>query len=386
MIRTALEMLFGDRARYCGLVVGLAFAALLITQQASIFTGFTERTASWIRDTSQADLWIMDTQTEFTEDRKPIASNMLQRVRGVGGIEWAVPMYKAYIQVRLADGTRRNVRMVGIDDATLAGAPPRMLEGTMEDLRQDRAVIVDVRDVNDALRLTRGVEGEGPRALRVGDRLDINDHDAVVVGIAERSIEFFWDAVIYTTYSRALSMAPRERKLMTFVLAKVSPGADPAEVAERVRSVTGLAAYTSEGFEEVSKGFILRKTGILANFGITILLGFLIGVLVAAQMLHNFVVENQKAFAAMKAMGASNGYLLRLVSVQVGFAALMGFGIGAGLAAISGQVLAQSGLAFRMTWPVAALGGLGILACCLLAALFSLRRVLALDPAVVFKG
>ncbi|MFM7281475.1 MAG: ABC transporter permease, partial [Planctomycetia bacterium] len=175
-------MLLGDRARYFGLVVGLAFATLLITQQASIFTGFTERTASWIRDTGQADLWIMDTQTEFTEDRKPIQSNALQRVRGVAGVEWAVPMYKAYIQVRLADGTRRNVRLVGIDDATLAGAPPVMLEGRIEDLRQDRAVIVDVRDVNDALRLTRGLDGEGPRPLRMGDRIDINDHDAVVVG------------------------------------------------------------------------------------------------------------------------------------------------------------------------------------------------------------
>jgi putative ABC transport system permease protein len=386
VIRTALEMLLGDRARYFGLVVGLAFAALLITQQASIFTGFTERTASWIRDTAQADLWIMDTQTEFTEDRKPIQSNALQRVRGVAGIEWAVPMYKAYIQVRLPDGTRRNVRMVGIDDATLAGAPPIMLEGRLEDLRQDRAVIVDVRDVNDALRLTRGMEGEGPRALRMGDRLDINDHDAVVVGVAKRSVEFFWDAVIYTTYSRALRMAPRERKLMTFVLARVSPGSDAKEVARRVEAATGLAAYTSEGFEELSKGFILRKTGILENFGVTIMLGFIIGVLVAAQMLHNFVVENQKSFAAMKAMGAGNGYLLRLVSVQVAFAAAMGLGIGLGIAAISGYFLEQSGLAFQMTWQVVVLGAVGILVCCLLAAVFSLRRVLSLDPAVVFKG
>jgi putative ABC transport system permease protein len=204
--------------------------------------------------------------------------------------------------------------------------------------------------------------------------------------VAKRSVEFFWDAVIYTTYSRALRMAPRERKLMTFVLARVSPGSDAKEVARRVEAATGLAAYTSEGFEELSKGFILRKTGILENFGVTIMLGFIIGVLVAAQMLHNFVVENQKSFAAMKAMGAGNGYLLRLVSVQVAFAAAMGLGIGLGIAAISGYFLEQSGLAFQMTWQVVVLGAVGILVCCLLAAVFSLRRVLSLDPAVVFKG
>ncbi|MFM7283153.1 MAG: FtsX-like permease family protein, partial [Planctomycetia bacterium] len=93
-----------------------------------------------------------------------------------------------------------------------------------------------------------------------------------------------------------------------------------------------------------------------------------------------------KSFAAMKAMGAGNGYLLRLVSVQVGFAAVMGLGIGLGIAAVSGHFLEQSGLAFRMTWDVVVLGAAGILVCCLLAAAFSLRRVLKLDPAMVFKG
>lgn len=386
MIRIALRMLLGDRLKYYGLVAGLAFAALLITQQGSIFAGYTLRSGSWIRDTAQADLWIMDRQVAFTEDRKAMLDSALLKVRGCEGIEWAVPMYKAYVQCRLQDGTRVVVRLIGIDDATLTGGPPVMLEGTLDALKQDRGVIVDGIDIDDALRLKFANDDEGPRALRVGDRLDINEHETVVVGVYERTTEFFWDPVIYTTYSRALRMAPPERKQLTYVLAKVKPGFEHETVAANVEAATGLRADTSEQFELRSMDYILSKTGILVNFGITIALGFVIGVLISGQLLYNFILENQRAFAAMKAMGANNWMLLRMVFAQVLFAAFVGFGIGVGVAAASGAVFEGTKLAFKMAWQVPVFGGVAILICSLLAALVSIQRVLRLEPAIVFKG
>jgi putative ABC transport system permease protein len=386
VIRIALRMLLGDRLKYAGLVAGLAFASFLITQQASIFAGFTSRVGSWLRDTGQADLWIMDPEVEFTEERKAMNDLELLRVRGVDGVAWAVPVFKSYVNCRLADGSRELVRMIGIDDATLMGGPPVMVAGTLDALKQERGILVDVRDMDDALRLARGLPGEGPRALRLGDRIDVNDHESIVVGTFQRSREFFWDAVIFTTYSRALAWAPPERRSLSYVMAKVEPDQDPLAVAARIERVTGLRALTPPDFERVSRDFILDRTGILANFGITIALGFVIGVLVAGQLLYNFVLDNSRAFASMKAMGATGGMLVRMVVVQVAFAAVTGFGLGVGAAALSGRALASSDLAFHMAWQVPVLGGLAIFLCCLLAALLSIARVLALEPAAVFKG
>jgi putative ABC transport system permease protein len=276
--------------------------------------------------------------------------------------------------------------MIGIDDATLMGGPPVMVAGTLDALKQERGILVDVRDMDDALRLARGLPGEGPRALRLGDRIDVNDHESIVVGTFQRSREFFWDAVIFTTYSRALAWAPPERRSLSYVMAKVEPDQDPLAVAARIERVTGLRALTPPDFERVSRDFILDRTGILANFGITIALGFVIGVLVAGQLLYNFVLDNSRAFASMKAMGATGGMLVRMVVVQVAFAAVTGFGLGVGAAALSGRALASSDLAFHMAWQVPVLGGLAIFLCCLLAALLSIARVLALEPAAVFKG
>ena len=91
----ALKMLVGDKLKYLSLVAGLAFAALLITLQASIFTGFSLQMGAWIRDTAVADLWVMDDQVNFVDDFKPIPETRLQRVRGIDGVEWAVPMFKS---------------------------------------------------------------------------------------------------------------------------------------------------------------------------------------------------------------------------------------------------------------------------------------------------
>lgn len=378
----ALKMLVGDKLKYLSLVAGLAFAALLVTQQAAIFTGFALQTGAWIRDTSAADLWVMDDQVEFTEDIKPMLDTALTRVRGVDGVAWAVPMFKSFVGVTLPDGTRRNIRLIGLDDATLTGGPPEMVEGRLEDLKQDKAVILDV-NATTQLKFKRADDG---RSLAVGDRLSINDNEAVVVGSFKASKEFFWEPVLYTTYSRATFWAPDTRRKLQYVLVKVRPDADVQQVAERIKAATGFKALTSRQFETQTMEWILRETGILVNFGITIALGFIIGVLASGQTLYQFMVENLRHFGAIKAMGANNWTILRMVLIQVVLVGAVGYGIGLGVACLAGMFLGGAGLAFHMTWHIPVLGAVAILLCCSASAVISLIRVMKLEPAVVFKG
>jgi putative ABC transport system permease protein len=380
----ALKMLVGDRLKYFSLVAGLAFAALLVTQQSSIFTGYALRVASWVRDTNAAaDLWVMDPQAEFTEANKPMLDTSLSRVRGVAGVAWAVPIYKGYLKSRLPDGTSVTVRLIGIDDATLIGGPPQMVEGQLADLRRDQAVIMNVEHAGTTLRLNRS---NPPRPLNIGESFSINDHAVRVVGTYRASPEFFWEPVLYTTYSRALSIAPGERKVLSFILVKVRPGQSHAEVAQRIADTTGLKAMTGPQFAWATTDYILQKTGILINFGMTIGLGFIIGALIAGQTLYTFILENLRHFAALKAMGATNLTLVRMVILQVAVAGVIGYGIGLGGACITGQAFSKHGLAFEMPWQIPVIGAAAIFACCLAAALFSLNRVLRMEPGIVFKA
>src|SRR4051812_38759616 len=326
----ALKMLVGDRLKYVSLVAGLAFAALLITQQASIFTGFSMQMSAWIRDTSVADLWVMDDQVQFVDDFKPMAEQRLQRVRGVEGVAWAVPMFKNYLQVQLPDGTRVACRVVGLDDASLAGGPPQMVEGQLEDLRRDRAVFINIEQAKTTLSQKR----IGGVPLKVGDRLAINDNEAIIAGTYKATREFFWDPVIYTTYSRALSWAPPQRKLLSFILVKAKPDVPPQELANRIHDTTGLNALTNAQFAWGTTTDLLDRTGILINFGITIALGFVIGVLIAGQTFYMFVLDNLKYFATLKAMGTRTATLVKMLFLQTVTVGLVGFGIGAGAAVV----------------------------------------------------
>lgn len=380
----ALKMLVGDRLKYLALIAGVSFAALLITQQASIFAGYTLRTGSWIRETTAggADLWVMDPQVEFSEAPKALSDTALQRVRGVSGVAWAAPLYKGWLDCRLPDGTKKRVRLIGIDDATLAAGPAQMVEGKLEDLRRDRAIIVNVDDAASTLALGRA----GGRPLRVGDRLDVNDNESVVIGTYRASKEFFWEPVVYTTYTRALTYAPRERRLLSYVLVKVAPGADAAEVARGIERATGLEAHTGKQFEWITADYVLKKTGILINFGMTIGLGFVIGLLVAGQTFYTFVLDNLRHFAALKAMGAGDLTVLKMMCLQVLAVGGIGYGIGVGGASLTGAAFQAIGLAFQMHWLIPVVGGAAVIACCLAAGGLGMIRVLRLEPSVVFKG
>jgi putative ABC transport system permease protein len=381
----ALKMLVGDRLKYFSLVAGLAFAALLVTQQGSIFTGYSMRVGAWIRDTNVCDLWVMDSQAEFTEANMPMLDEELMRVRGIDGVAWAVPLQKNYLKARLPDGTRITVRTIGLDDASLTGGPPEMVEGKLEDLRRDRTVIMNA-DAGRSLMMKSGLNGQPPRPLRVGDSFTINETQVTIVGSYRCTTEFFWEPVFYTTRSRSQSIAPQERRQLSYVMVKAKPGVDLHDLAYRIREKTGLKALTPGEFDAMSTRYLLDKTGILVNFGMTIALGFLIGVLVAGQTLYAFMLENMKHFAAIKAMGATNGRLVKMVFLQVLVVGLLGYGLGLGAASITGILFKQSGLAFQMPWQIPVVGAFAIIICCLVAGLFSMIRVLRLEPAVVFKG
>jgi putative ABC transport system permease protein len=382
MYRLAIKMLMGDRLKYFGLLAGMSFAAMMIAQQASIFVGLISQTGTFIRGLPYVDLWVMDEQVRFSEDQQPLPDTALPRVRGIEGVEWASPMFKGWLPARLPDGTRLNAIVVGIDDATLIGGPLAMHEGKLEDLRRDAAILIHHKEAGTKLKL----EKAGGRALRIGDRISLNDHDAFVAATFDSDPSFFWDPVIYTTYSRAIQFNPPQRNLMHYVLVKLKPGADLEAVRAHIERATPYKALTQDEFIALTRDFIAEKTGILINFGIAIGLGFFVGMLVTGQTFFNFTLDNLRYFAAIKAMGASSWMLIRMVMLQVLVAATLSLGIGLGIAALMGMQLKETDLAFLMPWQVPALTAGSLLFISLLAGGLSLIKVLRLEPGVVFKG
>jgi putative ABC transport system permease protein len=432
----ALKMLTGDKAKFFGIVLGLTFAALLITQQGAIFCGLMCRTAGQVYDITGADLWVMDANVRYVDDVKPMLENNLYRVRGVRGVKWAVPLYKGNARAKLnsygLDGAKHEVIeqviLLGLDDASMVGAPPaeRILVGKLADLRKPDAVIVDFTRLRklypgepwdqepsnppflkllfesfqkELARLglasfdpSRSLLGQTRAAQErfyrrfVGRELEMNDHRAIIVGICEATRTFQSNAVVYTTYSRAKQFAPQERKKLSYVLAKAEEGVDPAVVAGRIKDQTGLRARSSQEFIWDTMNYYLKYTGIPINFGITAALGFLVGTAIAGQTFYNFTLDNIKQFGALKAMGATNLRIVGMILLQATVVGFLGYGLGVGLASAFGESSKGGELAYYCPWQLLPITGGAVVLICILSSILSVRRVIVLEPAVVFRG
>jgi putative ABC transport system permease protein len=378
MIWIAWKMLIGNRGKYLGIVFGIVFAALLIAQQSSIFCGLMSLTVSQILDVPGASIWVMDDNVQFVDDIKPLADTSLFRVKSVPGVDWAVPFYKGIARARLEEGSYEQMILLGLDDATLIGAPQGIFMGSIAALRTPDAVIIDQAGYK------RIWPGEPERLGRI---FEMNDRRAVVVGITKARKTFQSFPILYTRYSQAIRFAPPERKVLSFVLANPQPGLTAEEVGRRIEAQTGLQALSGERFLWKTIRYYMEKTGIPVNFGITVLLGFFVGTAIAGQTFYLFTVENIRQFGALKAMGTSNRTILLMVLSQALHVGLIGYGVGVGLAAAFGWWSGQTTrLSFFMPWQVLALTAAAVFVIVLVASVLSIRKVLVVDPAIVFRG
>ena len=374
----ALRMLMGERAKYLGLVFAIAFSTFLLENQTSIFAGILKRTASQVMDVTDADVWVMDPRTQYFEQTRALKDTDLFRVRGVPGVRYAVRLFKGTPVARAPDGTFSQTITLGLDDATLAGAPRKMLLGSWERLREPDAIVIDKAGY---VLLFPG------QPLELGNTLELNDHKVMIVGISDASAPFVSFPVIHTRYSEAVDFQGRERKQLSFVLARPEPGVGAAELARRIEARTGLRARTTHEFRWDCIRYYLANTGIPVNFGITIAVALIVGTVVAGQTFYLFTVENLKQFGALKAIGVTNRRVVGIILLQAFTVGAIGFAIGTGMAAVFFELtlhkLATRGLI--LMWQNVALTGGCILFVIIVASLLSIRRVLVLEPAAVFR-
>jgi len=374
----AIRMLTGDAQKFYGLLFGIAFSTLLITQQLTMFVSIMERGASGVYNEPTADVWVMDEVSRTTDVNFPMPATALQSVRGVAGVKWAVPHLRANASVRTREGDLEGVTIIGVDDATLIGLPARMLEGNADILSQPDTVLIDDVGVGNLFE-----DGRSP----IGQRLELNDQRAVVRGVTDALPGFTSQVTLYTKYSQALRYVPGTRNRMSFVLAKASDGVTPQELADRIEADTGLRARTRAEFARDGVIFIIENTGIPINFGITVVLGFIVGVAIVGLTFSLFIRDNIKQFGALKAIGVSNSNIRGMVATQAGMVGLIGYAMG--LLGTIAFIWGTSGDAFfkgfYIPWEVPLVSLLAMVVIITLTGWLALRGVMKTEPAAVFR-
>ncbi len=379
MDAVAAKMLLGDRGRYYLIVFGIALSAFLMSHQLSVFDGAIDRTTSLIQDAHPDGIWVMDPNVLNMDDAEYLPAHALLRVRSCDGVAWASPYYKTQALVRLPAGPYRRTVLIGVDDASLVGLPSDMILGDKEGLRAPDSFLID----------------EGGHAylwpgepLTLGREVEINGCRAVLAGVCKGRPQFMSHPVIYTRLSNALRQAPRPLRPYSYVLAESQEGRDPVEVCAEIERRTGLKALTGEEFARRARSYFLHNTAIMLNFAIVVTLGFIVGNAVAGLTYYTFVDHHLGQFASLKAMGLTNLRIARVIAVQAALTWAHGFPLGLGLAAVvlavtTTQAPYLSGFVLYPWVGVAAAAGTALIM--LIAGTLSLRRVFAVEAALVVK-
>jgi putative ABC transport system permease protein len=380
MTDIALRMLFGDRAKYLLLVSGISFATILMTQGFALFygiLGFSYATVSNIR----APIWVVDPLVQQVADNQPLRDTDLDRVRSVEGVAWATPIYVGGSQARLVGdgGSSQQVTIVGIDAGTLAGAPTKMIAGSVLDLQRAESVVVDQNFVAQ-VKSMRSID------LKIGDVFEMNDRRALIVGIAALNQGIGGATYVYTTWDRAKDYVPGQRNMLTHVLAAPSPGRSTEDVCHAISQATGLKALSEAGLKRLSERFMVRYSPIPFVVGVIVVIGFVIGVAISGQTFYAFVFENTRYLGALKAMGTSNATLAGMILLQALIVGLIGFGLGVGVMSAFFLMIPAGRVPLQLLWPVP-VGVLGaVLIICMGAALLSVLRIARIEAAIVFRA
>jgi putative ABC transport system permease protein len=283
--------------------------------------------------------------------------------------------------VRTRQGSFRPVLVIGVDDATLIGAPSaRMVAGDVHALDKPNAVIFDIS----------GYQQNFPDlAVEIGQEVEIGQTRAVVGGFCKAPPAWGGQTVLYAKRSLAVQMSRETDNTVSFVLAKAMDGHDPQQVAQAIERQTGLKARSSRGFAAEIIIWMLRYSGVAEFFGVTILMGVVIGVAVVGQTFYLFSVENVKQFATLKAIGIGNRSVLGMIFLQASVVAVLGFAFGVGAASVFFAFFGPGTGGLRgMNMPVAVFVGTGVFIYAMVVAscFLSIRRVLTADPAIVFRN
>ena len=378
MLWIAIRMLTGDKTKFYGLLFGIAFSTLLITQQLTIFVNLIERGASGVYNEPNAQVWVMDPVSRTTDVNYAMPATALDQVRAVPGVEWAVPHLRSVASVRTREGDLEQVAIIGVDDTTLIGLPKSLFKGSRSVLSEPDAVIID-----DGGTINMFGAGFDP----VGERLELNDQRAVIRGMADTIPAFTSTAVLYTKYSRALNFVPGTRNRMSFVLVGIAEGETPEAVAQRIEAQTGLKAETREEFARAGVDFIIQNTGIPTKFGITVILGFVVGVAIVGLTFSLFIRDNIKQFGALKAIGVTNAKIRRMVVAQASLVGFIGYALGVlgtvwFMWSFSGNPFFKG---FYIPWQIPLISMVAVVIILAITGWLSLRSVLKTEPAAVFR-
>ena len=374
MASLALRNLLHDKVRLVVTLTGVIFAVVLVAVQVGLFIGFQTATSNVI-DNSKADIWITSKGVGYIESGLPFSERKFYQALAAPGVAAAEKYIVQFNRWRRPDGVEENIEVIGFNPELNMGGPWNLVEGSVASIKLDDSVIID--------RLYQKKLG----VTHLGQVCEIQGRRARVVGFTEGIRTFTTAPTVFTSFKNAQNYARLDVDRTTYLLIKAAPGADVEALRSRLlERMKDVSVWTTAEFSARTRSYWMFGTGAGITVMIAAVLGLIVGVVVVAQTIYAATIDHIREYGTLKAMGATNGYIYRVILKQAVTSALIGYAVGIAVAILAEYASRTGGAAILL--PAAVRVGLfGLtLAMCTSAAMVSINKVTKIDPAMVFKG
>ena len=374
MASLALKNLFHDKVRLAVTLVVIIFSVVLSSIQLGLFVGFRRATSDILLN-SNADLWITSQNVTHAEDGVPFSERKLYQVLASPNVERVEKQIVQFSSWKKPDGADTGILLVGYDLDGGMGAPWNIVEGNLNDLRQPDAVMVE-----ELYKAKLGV-------TKIGQTFEIRGYRARVVGFTRGIRSFTTSPPVFTSFKNAQNYFGIGEDQTLYLLVKAKPGVDLQLLKSELKTrVAEVDVYTRGEWTDKQRSYWMFGTGAGITVLIAAALGLLVGVVIVAQTIYSATVDHIREYGTLKAMGASNFYLYKVIITQAFLSGIIGYAVGMSIALFVSYISLKGTTGIILPWEL--VGGLFILTIlmCVGASVVSINKVTRIDPAMVFKG
>lgn len=375
--KLAYRNLFHDRISLFVTLVGIVFSVVLVAVEAGIYLG-TENRITAVLDHSRADLWIVPLGTKNFDDPSFLDGREKFAALSTPGVESMDELVVNFGRWRRLGAGSTTVLIVGSDINTNKLLPWDVVEGTPADLLTPLAIAIDKTYFEEL-----GIKQRG-------DHAEINAKQLTVTVATEGIRSFTTLPYIFTNLATARTLVDAGPEQTSYRMIRVARGAKIEQVLEALKirlrdaDIEG-EVITHEEFRKRSLDYWLFETGAGLALIAGVALAIIVGIVVVAQTLYASTKDHLPEFATLRALGASAGFINKVILVQAVLSAIMGYVLGLIVSMVVIYFSGYTTLLVIMTPTLAAELFVLTVGMCVFAAIGAVFKVVRIDPAVVFS-
>lgn len=379
MLWLAMKTLLHEKVRFLITLLGITVSAILTLVEIAIYLGMMGNATAIIRHTD-ADIWIASKNIQSFDFALPFPEERINKVRALPNVVWADKLLLNYGFIKLANGGREQIQIIGFDPDTGVGAPWSLIEGKAPDVKGGRRMIIDKTSEQRLGRLITGTQWE----ITI-----FKEHSFRLVGISNGIKSFTTIPLVFMSYNefdRLLAEAGLQDQV-SFIVAKV---ADRNQLRENIRSLQASLkdndVFTRDAFIRKTILYWTVQTGMGMAFFLTAILAMVIGSTIVGQTIYASTMEHLREYGTLKAIGARNSEIYQVIFSQAAISSVSGYGLAIIIALILKGGIEKAGVPFYLSPTVFVALFLVTLSACLASAYFSVSKIRTYDPVSVFKA